>query len=76
MSATSSWTGTLPEYRAMVVNHETGHQLGFNHLYCQGTGQLAPVMQQQSISLQGCLFNAWPTTAEKEQLTARLRIKI
>jgi len=38
----------LDDYRAMVVNHETGHWLGFGHRTCPGTGQLAYVMQQQS----------------------------
>lgn len=65
--ASDAWNsagGALDEYRAMVINHETGHWLGFGHRYCAGPGQVAPVMQQQSISLQGCTFNAWPTAAE------------
>lgn len=67
MGATSSWNsagGTLRDYRHMVVNHETGHWLGHGHQSCGGAGQLAPVMQQQSISLQGCSFNAWPLASE------------
>jgi hypothetical protein len=65
--ATDPWNaahGSLEDYRVMVINHETGHWLGFGHLTCPGSGQLAPVMQQQSISLQGCNFNPWPTAAE------------
>ncbi len=66
-NATPSWNaagGSLRDYRHMVVNHETGHWLGHDHSYCGGSGQAAPVMQQQSISLQGCSFNAWPLASE------------
>lgn len=66
-TATTSWNeakGSLRDYRHMVVNHETGHWLGHDHASCGGAGQPAPVMQQQSISLQGCKFNPWPTTGE------------
>ena len=45
------FTGTLRNYRHMVVNHETGHWLGRHHAYCAGKGQPAPVMQHQSNSL-------------------------
>jgi hypothetical protein len=67
MGATPSWNaagGSLRDYRHMVVNHETGHWLGHGHELCGGAGQPAPVMQQQSISLQGCTFNPWPLTSE------------
>ena len=67
MGATDPWNaagGSLEDYRVMVINHETGHWFGFNHRDCPGAGQPAPVMQQQSISLQGCTFNPWPTAAE------------
>lgn len=65
--ATPSWNnagGSLRDYRHMVVNHETGHWLGHGHATCSGVGQPAQVMQQQSIDLQGCAFNAWPTASE------------
>jgi hypothetical protein len=55
----------LREYEHMVVNHEVGHWLGFGHSHCRGAGQLAPVMQQQSINLEGCTFNPWPLPAER-----------
>lgn len=67
MGATASWNsagGSLRDYRHMVVNHETGHWLGHGHSSCGGNGQPAPVMQQQSISLQGCSFNPWPLGSE------------
>lgn len=65
--ATPSWNnagGSLRDYRHMVINHETGHWLGHGHVSCGGSGQPAPVMQQQSMNLQGCSFNAWPLNSE------------
>lgn len=76
MGATPSWnaaSGSLRDYRHMVVNHETGHWLGHGHRDCGGPGQPAPVMQQQSINLQGCSFNPWPLKAELS--STRLGIK-
>lgn len=55
---------SVDEYQDLVVNHEVGHFLGFDHLNCGGPGQLAPVMQQQSKGLSGCLPNEWPLARE------------
>lgn len=66
--ATTAWNeagGSLRDYRHMVVNHEVGHWLGHGHYNCSdGVDNLAPVMQQQSINLQGCKFNPWPLQFE------------
>lgn len=56
--------GTMAEYRAMVVNHETGHWFGLGHATCGGKGQAAPVMMQQSKGLYGCEPNPWPLPGE------------
>ena len=68
--ATTAWNnggGGIRDYRHMVVNHEVGHWLGHGHENCSGSGNAAPVMQQQSIDLQGCKFNPWPL---KHELTS------
>ena len=70
--ATDPWKKTgqnLETYRLLIINHETGHRLGFrDNPTCPGAGQPAPVMMQQSIDLKGCVFNTWPLTSELEQL--------
>lgn len=65
--ATTAWNnagGSLRDYQHMVINHEVGHWLGHDHASCSGAGNLAPIMLQQSIDLQGCTFNPWPLASE------------
>lgn len=55
----------LGTYRQYVVNHEVGHELGHHHVGCPEPGGPAPVMVQQTLTLRGCVANAWPRSGGK-----------
>ena len=68
-SGTDVWMsggGDLARYRTMMINHEVGHRLGHidNEMTCAGAGQAAPLMQEQSIFLDGCAINEYPLDSE------------
>jgi hypothetical protein len=49
----------LSVYREYLITHEVGHRLGQNHQLCPGKGKPAPVMQQQTLGMHGCVANSW-----------------
>lgn len=63
---TPTWAGQpVEEYRGYLVNHEVGHYLGLGHVGCPVAGGPSPVMQQQSIRLDACQPNAWPSVTQE-----------
>ncbi len=62
--AVDHWHASRANYRRMLVGHEMGHRLGLGHRNCRGGGSRAPIMQQQSIGLQGCRPGWWPLAGE------------
>ncbi|PFG33861.1 uncharacterized protein DUF3152 [Sanguibacter antarcticus] len=47
-------------YRQYLINHEVGHVLGYKHVLCTGSNNLADVMVQQSGASLSCIPNGWP----------------
>lgn len=62
VGGSETYGSDLDAYRTYVINHELGHYLGHRHAPCPGAGRPAPVMLQQTISLQGCTPWPWPTS--------------
>ena len=50
----------LKTYRLYLINHETGHILGWGHTGCPKEDAIAPVMMQQSKTTDGCVPYGWP----------------
>lgn len=60
LAGAPGYAAPLPDYRAYLLNHLVGRELGYGPQACPGAGQPAPVMLPQTRGLDGCTPNAWP----------------
>ncbi|MFG2038106.1 DUF3152 domain-containing protein [Dactylosporangium sp. NPDC048998] len=60
LTAIPDYGKPVADYQTYVINHETGHELGYGHEACPEAGRPAPVMMQQTYGLKGCVANSWP----------------
>jgi hypothetical protein len=60
LRGSETYGGDLRDYRFYLISHEVGHSLGHHHVHCERPGDLAPVMEQQTKSLEGCRANWLP----------------
>ena len=69
------WPASLAEYRRYLITHEVGHLIGMVHppsaTTCPTPGESAPVMMQQTKTLDGCQANGSPLPHEVSAASVR-----